>query len=240
MSCVLDSLEREWRRLERCSSGRRAALRWGVVHAALRGVGSLGELLERRRDSSGAPAVLAALAVLAPTDDLAARTLLQALLPGLVRLAATAGYDDPEAVDELVSLAWERIRTYPAGRAGSVAGNIMLDVRKKYSQQRFESATMLSLGWRHRLDVRPWAELRGEAAGMARPAEDEALERLTLEQVAAQRAVVGDVCFRAVSRTLGLGLSLAEAAAEENVTVPTLTQRRWRALQQMRQLPLAG
>jgi hypothetical protein len=47
----------------------------------------LDALLERRRDDQAAPAILRALAVLAPGDDLAAQTLLQALLPGLVRLA---------------------------------------------------------------------------------------------------------------------------------------------------------
>src|ERR687897_1769046 len=173
MSCVLDSLEREWRQLERCSSGRRAALRWGVVHAALRGVGSLGELLERRRDSSGAPAVLAALAVLAPTDDLAARTLLQALLPGLVRLARTAGHDDREAIDEFVSLAWERIRTYPVGRPGPVAGNILLDVRKRYHEHRRRTAV--------RAGPVVWVGDLTAAVGLSRnvrPAEDEALDRL--------------------------------------------------------------
>lgn len=240
MSTVVASLDREWGNLGGSSAGRRALKRWGAVHVVLRGAGDLAGLLERRQDASSAPAVLAALAVLAPTDQLAARTLLQALLPGLVRLARNAGPDDPAAIDEVVSLAWERIRTYPAGRAGAVAGNILLDVRKKYSEQRSELATMCSVGVCRRHNVRPWAELRVEAAGMTRPAEDEALERLTLEQLAAQRSVVGERGFRAVVRTLGFGMSLAEAAAQENVTVPTLTQRRWRALRQLRQLPRAG
>jgi class 3 adenylate cyclase len=92
-----------------------------------RGLADLDELLERRRDDQAAPAVLRALAVLAPADDLAARTLLQALLPGLVRLAGMVGYGDPAAIEEMVSLAWERIRTYPAGRRGSVAANVLFD-----------------------------------------------------------------------------------------------------------------
>jgi len=97
-------------------------------------------LLERRRDDRAAPAALRALAVLAPGDDLAARTLLQALLPGLVRLAGTVGYDDPTAIEEMVSLAWERIRTYPAGRRGSVAANVSFDARKRYRAHRLIEA----------------------------------------------------------------------------------------------------
>ena len=43
---------------------------------ALRGLADLDVLLEQRRDDQAAPAVLRALAVLAPDDDLAARVLL--------------------------------------------------------------------------------------------------------------------------------------------------------------------
>ncbi|MDZ7734465.1 MAG: hypothetical protein U5R31_16580 [Acidimicrobiia bacterium] len=73
---------------------------------------------------------------MAPGDDLAARTLLQMLLPGLVRLKATVGRADPDATHEFVALAWERIRTYPTTRQGSVAANVVLDVRKRYVKSR--------------------------------------------------------------------------------------------------------
>ena len=92
----------------------------------------LDELLEMRRNPTVAPRILSALARLARGDDVAARTLLQALVPGLVTLAASVGGDDPTALDEIVSLAWERIRTYPVSRPGSVAGNVLLDVRRGY------------------------------------------------------------------------------------------------------------
>jgi hypothetical protein len=89
----------------------------------LRGVADLDALLERRRDDQAAPAILRALAVLAPGDDLAARTLLQALLPGLVRLAGMG--------------------THPhlPGRApGSVTANVLFDVRKRYRANRLIDA----------------------------------------------------------------------------------------------------
>ena len=132
MSHTLMSLDAEWRQLARSGRARRALRQWSIAHPVLRGLPDLDGLLERRRDDHAAPAILRALAVLAPGDDLAAPTLLQALLPGLVRLAGIAGYDDPAAIEELVSLAWERIRTYPAGRRGSVAANVLFDVRKRY------------------------------------------------------------------------------------------------------------
>jgi hypothetical protein len=93
MSHTLMSLDAEWRRLTRTSRARRALKQWSIAHPALRGLADLDGLLERRRDDQAAPAVLRALAVLAPGDDLAARTLLQALLPGLVRLARTLKQD---------------------------------------------------------------------------------------------------------------------------------------------------
>jgi DNA-directed RNA polymerase specialized sigma24 family protein len=236
MSHVLANLESEWRRVARCSAGRRALLRWGAAHPVLRGAGDLGELLERRRAAAGAPAILAALAVLARTDELAARTLLQALLPGLVRLARTAGHDDREAIDEFVSLAWERIRTYPVGRPGPVAGNILLDVRKRYHEHRRRTAV--------RAGPVVWVGDLTAAVGLSRnvrPAEDEALDRLGMGQwLVRYRAVVGERGWRAVMRTRVLGLSLAELAAEENTTVNVVGQRRWRALRQMDELPLAG
>jgi hypothetical protein len=93
MSHTLMSLDAEWRRPVRTSRARRALERWSIAHPGLRGLADLDGLFERRRDEGAAPAVLRALAVLAPGDDLAARTLLQALLPGLVRLAGTLKED---------------------------------------------------------------------------------------------------------------------------------------------------
>jgi hypothetical protein len=45
-------------------------------------------------------------------------------VPGLACLSSSTGNDDPTTIDELVSLAWERIRTYPASRRGSVLANV--------------------------------------------------------------------------------------------------------------------
>ena len=231
MSHTLMSLDAEWRRLTRTSRACQAPKQWSIAHPALRGLADLDGLLERRRDDRAAPAVLRALAVLAPGDDLAARTLLQALLPGLVRLAGMVGYDDPAAIEEMVSLAWERIRTYPAGRRGSVAANVLFDVRKRYRAHR-------------RIDApRSPDTAEIQVTPTSRSPEDEALARVLFEQlIAAQRdeRVLRDGAFGLVLRTRLGGEPLTEVARREKLPLCVLAQRRWRAECRLRQLPLAG
>jgi hypothetical protein len=205
-------------------------MRWARRHESLTGLSDLEGVLDRRRDRSQAPAVLRALAALAPGDDLAARCLLQALIPGLVCLAARSGNDDPAALDEMVSLAWERIRTYPTTRHGSVAGNVLLDVRKRYRAHRLIDAP--TGAWQH----------DGDAIDQRPGPDDEVLGRLLLEDLAAARrdGVVSGPALELIVRTRVVGESLAEVAEAEAVEPQVLCQRRWRAERRLRQLPLTG
>jgi DNA-directed RNA polymerase specialized sigma24 family protein len=172
--------------------------------------------------------VLSALAARAPSDLLAGRTLLQALVPGLLRLAGSTGYDDPAAMTEMMSLAWERIRTYPSSRPGSVAGNVLLDVRKDYRRHRAVEAPRSTL------------ELVAAPTRSAPSAEDEVVDRLAfVDLLAAHRQAVGDRGHRAIVRTAVDGLSLAEVAVEENVCSHTIAQRRFDARARVRRLALA-
>ena len=76
---------------------------------------------------------------LATADELAARTLLQALLPGIVSFARRSAVGDPSvAIGEMVSIAWERIRTYPLHRPGSVAANVLWDTRSCYWKEHLD------------------------------------------------------------------------------------------------------
>ena len=136
MAPILQELDREWAELATSSRARRALMRWVNTNPDLAGNDDLGEVLACRRDPVRSQPVLRALALLAPDDEIAARTLLQMMLPGLITLAARAGNDDEAAIDEIISLAWERIRTYPCQRTSSVAANIILDVRKRYRSHR--------------------------------------------------------------------------------------------------------
>lgn len=227
MSEVLSGLDAEWRRVASSPVARRALARWAVVHPPLSGLADLDELLERRRDPEKAPAILAALAALAAADELAARTLLKALVPGLVRLSTTAGYDHWDAIDEMLSLAWERIRTYPIERPGTVAGNVLLDVKKRYRRHRRIDAPRSTV-------LRPSPILPPGDAELARSAEDEAVDRVAFDEfLAVQRRIVGDRGLRAVVRTRVAERSLEEVAADENISVQTLYVRRIRAEQQL-------
>ena len=88
MASIVESLEAEWSRLVASPGSRRAIRKWGSRFPALAGCADLDAVLERRRDPERVGPVLQALAALAPGDELAARVLLQALLPGLVCLGA--------------------------------------------------------------------------------------------------------------------------------------------------------
>lgn len=77
-------------------------------------------------------AVLGLLVRLAHTDRLAARVVLQRLLPGVVALARRWARRDeggPDALDELLGVAWTVVRAYPIERRGvHVAANLLRDV----------------------------------------------------------------------------------------------------------------
>lgn len=230
MSSILSALDREWSELATSPRALRTVIRWARRYDSLAGLSDLEGVLDRRRDRAQAPAVLRALAALAPDDDLAARCLLQALIPGLVCLAARSGNDDPAALEEMVSLAWERIRTYPTTRHGSVAGNVLLDVRKRYRA--------------HRIIDAPTGFLQrdGDAIDQRPGPDDEVLGQLLLEELAAARrdGVVSAPALELIVRTRIVGESLAEVAVTEGVEPQVLCQRRWRAERRLRQLPLTG
>jgi hypothetical protein len=156
---------------------------------------------------------------------------LQAVLPGLVRLAGTAAWDDPLAIDEMVSLAWERIRTYPQQRAGSVAANVLFDVRKRYRAHRAIDAP------------RRLGNELVQAPRIARSPEDEAVARVCFEQLmAAQKRdrVLDGQALLLVLRTRLAGEPLADMARQEGVPLDALVKRRWRAEFRLRQAFIAG
>ncbi len=230
MHRILTALDAEWRQIARSADARHALGRWAESHQVLADADDLDALLDRRREPDQARAVLTALAALAPTDTLAARTLLQGVLPGLVCLAATVASDDPAAIDEMVSLAWERIRTYPPSRRGAVAGNILLDVRKQYRRHRDIDAP------RSYYSSGPGPDARSVPS-----AEDVALDRLDLEAVLAAPTdgTLSPDEFRLIVRTRLGDESLSTIAAEEDVGLHTINQRRWRAERRLRDA-LAG
>lgn len=99
-SSTLEMLDHEWRTLAATPAARSALIRWGRRDPRIAGLRNLEELLElRRSDPAVSAGILRTLATLAPGDALASRALLQSLIPGLGRLARTAGRKDPGAID---------------------------------------------------------------------------------------------------------------------------------------------
>jgi hypothetical protein len=118
---LLTRLQREWNLLSCRRSAVTRATAWKVTPRAL---GSLDELLVLTGLGPGPvdPAsdeTLRRLVTLARHDDLAARVVLQRMLPGLSSCAKrnSSGFDSQlDALDELLSEAWTVIRSFPIER----------------------------------------------------------------------------------------------------------------------------
>jgi DNA-directed RNA polymerase specialized sigma24 family protein len=163
---------------------------------------------------------------MAPADQLAARTLLQEFLGGLVNLARRVGRD-ADAIDDIVGLAWERIRTYPVHRPGSVSGNVLLDVRKRYcrEQERAER-TLVTI----------------DQAIAERSAEDLVLDNTCLEELVAagEASGVSNEVLSTIIRSRVNGESMSDLAAEQQVSPKVLWHRRWRAEARLRERAMSA
>lgn len=133
---LLQQLDQDWSRLVAGGDAHRACLRWRREEPVLSHVTCAEQLVQQIRTAdhpSRSDELLSALVQRAPTDDLAARAVLQALIPGLTCLIRSLQHADLEEVEATVlAAAWFRIRTYPhARRPHRVAANILLDTRKE-------------------------------------------------------------------------------------------------------------
>lgn len=226
MAYFTELLDAEWERVASGPAARRRVREWGREQPVLAGFADAQAVLgERERRPLKAPAILEALARLAPRDELAAWALLRALRPGLVLLSQHLDKTDLAVNEELMALAWERIRSYPACRSGSVAANILRDVRKRYWQHREIEAP---------LSCRLPAGFEPETAPSA---EHEALERIGFDQlVKAARDLMGDHGTGLLLRTRVLGKTLEMVAAEDDRSIHAVRVRRHRAEQCLRPL----
>ena len=229
MERILQVLDAEWKELAASPEGRRALIRWTNDHDVLVGLHDLNDVVACRYEEI-AYDVLLILARRSPTDEIAARTLFQMLLPGLVSLVGTVGQGDYDAQDEIVALAWERIRTYPTTRNGSVAANVVLDVRKRY------------LKVRHGDETTPLSSVEEPLDDPANSPEEQVLGLLLIEEIAAAQrdGLMTPAVLSTIMRTRLIGERLAEVAADQRVETHVLCQRRWRAERRLRSLPLAG
>ena len=140
---AFERLNAEWVCVNRSREAMAALARWSDS-PALAGAASLEEVLARRvgGDQAAADALLRALAARCRDDPIALRTLLQALMPGLVQLACRVEQGGEDVAGELVSLAWCRLASGGYHRRpGQVAANVLLDVRKYYVRHQRQQAS---------------------------------------------------------------------------------------------------
>ena len=133
MDGLFTTLDNDWSQHLQRRSTRRRYETWAQEHPVFAAHPDLRALLAAARRQAHpelADQILAALAGRAGADDLAARALLQAVLPGLRALAITHHWAAPadELEAALVAIAWEHIRCYPiTNRPRRIAANLLLD-----------------------------------------------------------------------------------------------------------------
>jgi hypothetical protein len=216
MSTVFQLLEREWERLARDES---AARKLRAVCEAAGGAATLGQVEDYIRGAAPCDAdrVLVALVAHAVDDQaLAARVLLQLLLPGARRLARRwwALGDHDERAAATIAAVYERIRRYPLERRPTrVAANVLMDA--ELDLRRAARA------------VRPTVPLPLEAHEP--PAEHPALELagVLVDAVADGVIRASDAELIAASRIAGV--RLADLAVRRHKHLRTLQYQRRRA-----------
>lgn len=220
---LIERLEAEWPAL--ASGPLRARLRvWAEQEPVLAAFATPQQLLRQLDSLRGRhrerDAILAALVRQAQSDPLAARLVLQTLLPGLKTLARRILFeaDEREALwSALLAHCWERIRCYPLDRRPErIAANTLLDTLKKTTRELK----------RQRRD-RDQLTDEAPAEQVAQRRLDVDVERLLRRAVAA--AAIVDEEAQLILRTRIDGADLGVLAEQAGVPYNTLVVRRLRA-----------
>ena len=135
---ILERLDLEWERVAQGPTAQRALRRWTARAPELGEFASLTDLVEKvneRGHPEESNAVLLVLLRFAPDDDLAGRTVLQAMMPAVKNLTARftpcGAWSSEETAAVVVAAMWERIRRYPVDRRPrKVSANLSLDTRQ--------------------------------------------------------------------------------------------------------------
>ena len=230
---LLTRLQREWDRLAVSPSAIARARRWPIVLGRLE---TLDDILRRSgygrtAVDDGGDALLRELVRVARTDQLAARIVLQRLLPGISAMSRrrASGYGGVvDAMDEAIATACAVIRTFPVERRSRfVAANMLREIEYRAFQiQRrrkceFVPTPLTVFEHTPAVDEPEWpaAELR-ELLDDARRAGFDPADVELAEQFAS-------------------GVTAEELAKERKVTPRTIRNHRSIVIHRLRQLALA-
>ena len=231
---VLVRLQHEWDRLDRSGRALEQARAW---HLPVAPFASLDELLRRcgygasGRGRHDDDEVLAELVRLARADELAARVVLQRMLPAISSLSRS----EPsyvlrqEALHELLTASWTVIRTYPIEqRPTYVAANLTRSIRYVAFREPHRRPV------RH--ECRPWWVF-----DLSPAAEDDPVTPAReLDELLRDAAAAGvDREGLELARRLASGVAPAELAAEHHVTERTIRNRRAAVVTRLREVALA-
>jgi DNA-binding CsgD family transcriptional regulator len=230
---TLVRLQREWGRLNRSPRALSAARSWSlcIEHFA-----SLDDLLvasgfgQVARAADHDDALLGDLLAAARHHPLAARVVLQRLLPGLSAIArrnTPVGTELVGSIDDLLAAAWTVIRTYPIDRRPTfVVAGLLRDC--EYHAFR-----------RHRRRKAVFVPVPNErfADSAATETDDAGTELRRLLDDAARAGMSADDLV--LARRLAEGTTTAQLAAEAQVTERTIRNHRAAMLYRLRTIALA-
>lgn len=232
----LAALEAEWRGLVRGELGVRFRV-WRAEDATLTPFGDAEALiafLHRRGPPDAKDAVLVALLVRAPREQLAGRVVLHAMLPGLKSLSgrlARSVVSFEELWQILFACLWERIVTYPVERRPSrVAANLLRDTLKRtLAELRREAAALAQLP---ELSLDDLDDLLGAEASEGAETDGHGNPEALLGRAIAAGAVTGDEAELILATEID-GVPMATVAERLGVSYNAVKIRRQRAEQRL-------
>lgn len=227
MRQFLDLIDDEWKYLATSADATRALVRW-APDPALQGFLDLDAVVEetqRRGRPAESDRILLALLQRAPLDQVAARTVLQAVMPGLKSLmSAYRLTGEPEEVSTaVIEAAFERIRSYPCDRRPArVAANLLNDTRQSLWRAARKECRL-------RLVSVPLTEAALETATreLSEPSPTDELVGLVAEGV--RLGHVGPSGARVILLTRVLDVPIEELAGDTGTKSKTIRKRRDRA-----------
>jgi DNA-directed RNA polymerase specialized sigma24 family protein len=200
------SLTAEWERTARRHAAIRRARSWAVVTTHFEDLHGLLALAGyERRDDPAAEGVLRRLVEQARSDELAARVVVQRIVPGLIGATRHRPSDmtADEALQDLVAAAWIAVRSYDPGRSPSCISAALINdavyrVFKSDRRRREQRPEVL-------VDPQEWRSLTAT--------EDHVLDRVREVLVEAALHDIDPVNVEALRRVLLTGSTEKVAAA---------------------------